>query len=128
MRYRGSNAESQSAYGMRHPWTASRAARIEVVLSQSEAAYIIESNQSYISRAEQTGAIDFLTLERLAAVYGKPIEHFKTPRFLETWAQRNRNEPPMYWRHSMKDWKHHFKERRWPDLRATAKELPKDGR
>lgn len=122
-----------------------REARKEAKLSQTEAAYILGSNQTFISRMERlpqkkqrkevgvidtdskgeelSGSIDFLTLERLAAIYGKPIEYFKTPRFFEDWAHRNKNEPLMYGkpdRHSLEEWKYHFRERRWPVDRGKS--------
>jgi len=99
-----------------------RRARKESKLSQGEAAYMISSNQSFLSRVEKTGVIDFVVLERLAAVYGKPVGHFTTFNHKEVPRPRiNEPEVSTYEGRSLYEWKYHFNWRSWPPLGEEAK-------
>ncbi|MGA2859196.1 MAG: helix-turn-helix transcriptional regulator [Candidatus Sulfotelmatobacter sp.] len=55
-----------------------RLARNEAKLSQAVVAYMCGCTQSYLSKVERTGRVDFVRLQRLAAVYAKPLEWFQT--------------------------------------------------
>lgn len=112
-----SNKQFQPDYKNRHKGLAIalRRARNEAGLSQAEAAFMISSNQSFLSRVERTGEVDFVVLERLAAVYNKPVSSFHTLDF-EAVTRRNLNQPdiPQYEGRTRAEWKYFVENRRWP--------------
>jgi transcriptional regulator with XRE-family HTH domain len=55
-----------------------RLARTESKLSQAVAAYMLGCSQSYLSKVERTGRVDFVRMQRLAAIYDKPLDWFQT--------------------------------------------------
>jgi transcriptional regulator with XRE-family HTH domain len=112
-----SDKQFQPDYQRRHKGLAIalRLARKEAGLSQAEAAFMISSNQSFLSRVERTGEIDSVVLERLAAVYNKPVSAFKSLDF-EAVTRRNLNQPdiPQYEGRTRAEWKYFIENRRWP--------------
>jgi transcriptional regulator with XRE-family HTH domain len=55
-----------------------RLARSETKLSQVVVAYMLGCSQSYLSKVERTGRVDFVRMQRLAAIYARPLEWFQT--------------------------------------------------
>src|SRR6266576_1747129 len=55
-----------------------RLARNEAKLSQAVVAYMLGCSQSYLSKVERTGRVAFVRLQRLAAIYARPLEWFQT--------------------------------------------------
>jgi transcriptional regulator with XRE-family HTH domain len=53
-------------------------ARCEAKLSQAVVGYMLGCTQSYVSKIERTGRVEFVRMQRLAAIYGKPLEWFRT--------------------------------------------------
>jgi transcriptional regulator with XRE-family HTH domain len=89
-------------------------ARKEADLSQAVVAYMLGCSQSYLTKVERTGRVDFARLERLAAIYDKPLEWFQTldPKITTrvTWAP---NEPA-YQKLTRKEWKQAAEKKHWP--------------
>jgi transcriptional regulator with XRE-family HTH domain len=67
--------ERRSRKGLREKL---RLARTERKLSQAVVAYMLGCSQSYLSKVERTGRVDFVRLQRLAAIYAKPLDWFQT--------------------------------------------------
>jgi len=54
-----------------------RQARLDAGLSQQEAATLLGTHQSYVSRCEQGARkLDIIELQIFADIYGKPLEYF----------------------------------------------------
>lgn len=93
-----------------------RQARLEADYKQSEVAYVMGWSQSYISKIEDgDGRIDFVRLERLAAVYNKPLSWFATldPDISKPTSYAEKGEP-CYRGLTRKEWKLAAKQRHWP--------------
>ncbi len=91
-------------------------ARLEADYKQSEVAYIMGWSQSYLSKVEDgDGRIDFVRLERLAAVYNKPLSWFATldPDISNPTTYAEEGEP-CYRGLTRKEWKQAAKHRHWP--------------
>jgi transcriptional regulator with XRE-family HTH domain len=101
-------------------------ARTEAGLAQPVVAYMMGCSQSWLSKLEKSGNLDFLTLERLAAIYDKPLEWFSTLgpgiRARTTWAPHEaayRGQTRTEWKQSAK-----IKQKRgrghWPTPRGWS--------
>jgi transcriptional regulator with XRE-family HTH domain len=99
-----------------------REARKACGLRQNLVAFMTATSQSYISRVERTGDIEFVILERLAAVYSKPVTDFLT-RSYGTVTARRPSEPdvPMYMGKTRDEWKYYLKHKRWPSILGYQK-------
>jgi len=89
-------------------------ARKEADLTQPEVAYMAGCSQSYLSKVERSGRVDFVRLERLAAIYDKPVEWFTTldPNITDpvSWAP----DVPAYRGLTREEWKKAFETKHWP--------------
>jgi transcriptional regulator with XRE-family HTH domain len=90
-------------------------ARLDAGYKQSEVAYMMGWSQSYFSKVEDHGRIDFVRLERLAAVYNKPLSWFATldPNISKPTNYAVENEP-CYRGLTRKEWKQAAKDKHWP--------------
>jgi len=75
-----------------------REARAEAKLSQAVAAYMLGCSQSYLSKVERTGRVDFVRMQRLSAIYAKPLEWFLTLKDVFTKDER------LYLGYELFDW------------------------
>jgi|SRR5271157_114115 len=88
-------------------------ARLEAGYTQPEVAYNIGWSQSYLSKVEGHGRIDFVRLERLAAVYNKPLSWFATLDISKPPTYAEESEP-CYRGLTRKELKQAAKQRHWP--------------
>jgi transcriptional regulator with XRE-family HTH domain len=99
-------------------------ARLEADYKQAEVAYILGWSQSYLSKIEDgDGRIDFVRLERLAAVYNKPLAWFATldPDISNPTSYAEEGEP-CYDGQTRKEWKLAAKHHHWPVPRGWGHE------
>jgi transcriptional regulator with XRE-family HTH domain len=98
-------------------------ARLEAGYTQPEVAYIMGWSQSYFSKVEGHGRIDFVRLERLAAVYNKSVEWFGTlnPNISKPTSYAEENEP-CYRGLTRKEWKQAARTKHWPVPRGWGRD------
>jgi transcriptional regulator with XRE-family HTH domain len=96
-----------------------RQARTETKLTQKVVAYMLGCSQSYLSKVERTGRVDFVRMQRLAAIYARPIEWFQTlPDPFEV-VEGER----LYFTWPMADWEKLEKMRHWLVPRGWGRRL-----
>jgi transcriptional regulator with XRE-family HTH domain len=98
-------------------------ARREADLSQPVVAYMLGCSQSYLSKVERTGRVDFVRLERLGAIYDKPLSWFATldpnVRARTTYAAK---DEPCYRGLTRKEWKKATRTKHWPVPRGWGRD------
>jgi hypothetical protein len=103
-------------------------ARRDAGITQTLAAYMLGTNQTFISRAERKGdVVDFLTLERMCAMYDKPLQFFATMSD-PSLGKRKPSQKHSYENHTIEEWEHHLHHREWSDLRSPTMRVPSSDR
>lgn len=98
-------------------------ARKEADLSQPVVAYMLGGSQSYLSKVERSGRVDFVRLERLAAIYAKPVSWFATldPKITAPTNYAVEGEP-CYRGSTRKEWKQATSTKHWATPRGWGHE------
>ena len=116
-------AETEDSSGRKLLRQKLKQARKEADLSQPVVSYMLGCSQSYLSKVERSGRVDFVRLERLAAIYDKPVSWFATldPKITAPTTYAVEGES-CYRGLTRKEWKQAARTKHWPTPRGWVHE------